>query len=573
MLVVFALALLGGALAQDVTVHMKLKQHWSGNFEGSFSYTPTYGIKGWELKIHFSVPVHSLQQWDGDYIQKDPNGQNFILVNKKSKGIHPAGQALEIRMMGQYSGSTVPTATGIFVDVTHDSQTLPPLPHHTGQSTKYNYDEVLMKSLLFYAAQRSGKLPANNPISWRGDSALNDGKDVGHDLTGGWYDAGDHVKFGLPMAASTTILAWGLLQWKDAYQSSGQLDRMYDCIKWPLDYFLKAHTGPNELYVQVGDGSADHGYWGRPENMTMARPSYKISTSKPGSDVAGETAAAMAAGYLVFKNKNPAYANKLLSHAKQLYDFSKNHKGLYSTSVPAAAAYYRSASYEDEAVWAGCWLYYATNDAKYLADAEKHHPAIAGGAWGQSWDEKDAGANLLLYKFTKKDTYKQDIVQTYKDWMPGGSITYTPKGLAWRLEWGPLRYAQNMAMIALMAADYGINPASYRKWAMSQVHYALGDAGRSFVVGFGKNPPTKPHHRSASCPDIPATCDWEHEQTKDPDPHVLYGALVGGPGRSDDYVDERSDYTKNEVACDYNAGFQSAVAGLKHLAVHNQLPH
>lgn len=65
----------------------------------------------------------------------------------------------------------------------------------------------------------------------------------------------------------------------------------------------------------------------------------------------------------------------------------------------------------------------------------------------------------------------------------------------------------------------------------------------------------------SSCPDIPATCDWEHEQTKDPDPHVLYGALVGGPGRSDDYVDERSDYTKNEVACDYNAGFQSAVAG------------
>lgn len=61
MLLVFALALLGGALAQDVTVHMKLKQHWSGNFEGSFSYTPSYGIKGWELKIHFSVPVHSLQ--------------------------------------------------------------------------------------------------------------------------------------------------------------------------------------------------------------------------------------------------------------------------------------------------------------------------------------------------------------------------------------------------------------------------------------------------------------------------------------------------------------------------------
>lgn len=43
-------------------------------------------------------------------------------------------------------------------------------------------------SLLFYEAQRSGKLPSNNRIPWRGDSALKDGSDVSKDLTGGWYD-------------------------------------------------------------------------------------------------------------------------------------------------------------------------------------------------------------------------------------------------------------------------------------------------------------------------------------------------------------------------------------------------
>lgn len=53
------------------------------------------------------------------------------------------------------------------------------------------------------------------------------------------------------MANTVTILTWGLIQWKDAYEAGGNLDRMYDCIKWPLDYFLKAHTAPNELYVQV----------------------------------------------------------------------------------------------------------------------------------------------------------------------------------------------------------------------------------------------------------------------------------------------------------------------------------
>lgn len=48
----------------------------------------------------------------------------------------------------------------------------------------------------------------------------------------------------------------------------------------------------------------------------------------------------------------------------------------------------------------------------------------------------------------------------------------------------------------------------------------------------------------------------------DPNPQTLFGALVGGPGLDDSYVDDRLDYVKNEVALDYNAGFQSAIAGM-----------
>ena len=51
-----------------------------------------------------------------------------------------------------------------------------------------NYKEALKKSILFYEAQRSGKLPKNNRIKWRGDSALDDGKDNKINLQGGWYD-------------------------------------------------------------------------------------------------------------------------------------------------------------------------------------------------------------------------------------------------------------------------------------------------------------------------------------------------------------------------------------------------
>ena len=54
--------------------------------------------------------------------------------------------------------------------------------------------------------------------------------------------------------------------------------------------------------MQAGDGYADHAYWGRPEQMTMHRPSYAVTASLPGSDIAGETAAAMAVGAIVFKD-------------------------------------------------------------------------------------------------------------------------------------------------------------------------------------------------------------------------------------------------------------------------------
>jgi endoglucanase len=69
---------------------------------------------------------------------------------------------------------------------------------------QFNYAEALQKSLFFYDAQRSGDLPDRFRVSWRADSALDDGRGVGIDLNGGYYDAGDHMKFALPMASAMT---------------------------------------------------------------------------------------------------------------------------------------------------------------------------------------------------------------------------------------------------------------------------------------------------------------------------------------------------------------------------------
>ena len=56
---------------------------------------------------------------------------------------------------------------------------------------KQKYEKVLLNSLKFYEAQMSGKLPDWNRISWRKDSCVDDGADVGLDLSGGFFDAGE----------------------------------------------------------------------------------------------------------------------------------------------------------------------------------------------------------------------------------------------------------------------------------------------------------------------------------------------------------------------------------------------
>nr|AGP76425.1 endo-beta-1,4-glucanase 2 [Pericapritermes sp. PpEG2] len=426
----------------------------------------------------------------------------------------------------------------------------------------YDYNQVLRESILFYEAQRSGRLPADLKVTWRKDSALNDRGQNGEDLTGGYYDAGDFVKFGFPMAYTTTVLAWGLVDYEGAFSSAGALDDGRKAVKWATDYFLKAHTAPNELYGQVGRGDVDHSYWGRPEDMTMERPAYKIDTSNPGSDLAGETAAALAAASIVFKHVDPNYSDNLLTHAKQLFDFANNYRGKYSDSITDARLFYASGDYRDELVWAAAWLYSATNDNNYLNIAESLYNEFGIQYWGGAfnWDNKASGVQVLLAKFSTKQEYK-DTIRGYVDYLINNQQK-TPMGLLYIDHWGPLRHAANAAFIMLQAAGLGLNPTQYCQFAKTQIDYILGDAGRSFVCGFGNNPPTHPHHRSSSCPPLDGTQDWRVLGLSCRFVCISVGALVGGPDENDNYVDDRSDYVDNEVATDYNAGFQSAVAAL-----------
>lgn len=71
------------------------------------------------------------------------------------------------------------------------------------------------------------------------------------DLTGGYHDAGDNVKFGLPLGFTLTTLSWSVVEFGDRMQKVGELGNVLNALRWGTDYLLKISKVDNELWAQV----------------------------------------------------------------------------------------------------------------------------------------------------------------------------------------------------------------------------------------------------------------------------------------------------------------------------------
>ncbi|ESQ55390.1 hypothetical protein EUTSA_v10027553mg [Eutrema salsugineum] len=461
-----------------------------------------------------------------------------------------------------------------------------------------NYGEALTNSLLYFEAQRSGKLPSNQRVNWRGDSALRDGSDAHIDLTGGYYDAGDNMKFGFPLAFTTTMLAWSSIEMASQLKAHKEYENVLTALKWATDFLIKAHPEPNVLYGQVGDGNSDHACWMRPEDMTTPRPTYRIDAQHPGADLAAETAAAMAAASIAFTQSNPTYAETLVSHAKDLFEFAKAHHGVYQSSIPNAGSFYASSGYEDELLWAAAWLHRANDELdedtylNFLKEASNN----GGPRTVFSWDDKFLGAQVLMAKLVLEgkiegvedlEEYKSNAEKFICNCAQKGSknVKKTPGGLLWFLPWNNLQYTTATSFILsayskyLEAANASIECSNEKleafellNIARAQADYILGSNPKSmsYMVGFGTNYPKRPHHRGASIVSINkdktvVSCNegfnaWFNNPA--PNPNVLTGAIVGGPDENDAYGDERTDFQHSEPAPATAAPFVGVLAAL-----------
>ncbi|XAR63661.1 Cellulase [Bertholletia excelsa] len=452
----------------------------------------------------------------------------------------------------------------------------------------HDYADALHKSILFFEGQRSGRLPPDQRVRWRRDSALHDGATFGVDLTGGYYDAGDNIKFGFPMAFSATMLSWSVIDF--GRNMGAERRNAVMAVRWATDYLLKATAVPDVVYVQVGDPYSDHNCWERPEDMDTLRTVYRVDRNHPGSDVAGETAAALAAASIVFRSLDPAYSRLLLDRAVKVFEFADKYRGAYSNSNSLRAGvcpFYCSVNgYQDELLWGAAWLHKASRRREYREYIVRNEVILRAGDTINEfgWDNKHAGINVLISKEVLMGrandlrSFQNNADGFICSILPGIShpqVQYSPGGLIFKAGGSNMQHVTSLSFLLLAYSKYlshanhvvpcgwrSAYPALLQRLAKRQVDYILGDnpMRMSYMVGYGERYPRRIHHRASSLPSVaahPARIGCKEGSlyflSPNPNPNMLVGAVVGGPNSTDAFPDSRPFFQESEPTTYINA--------------------
>ncbi|CAF1236243.1 unnamed protein product [Adineta steineri] len=223
---------------------LRIEKEWSSGFQGTL-LIPVIGTHNpWELEIRFNKSAN-IQTSYGNLTNKI-NNQIFV-YRQSSWNDYPKINTtfyFEFVADGNVKPSNIilvlfdrqPVNISLIIVPPLSIFPSKPINISTNNGT-YDYGAVLSASILFYESQRSGRLPSNKRISWRDDSMLKDCGENGEDLTGGYFIDGSSLeKISSRTAQFTSVLAWGVIDYEDAYVKAGQLEYVRDAIRWSTTY-------------------------------------------------------------------------------------------------------------------------------------------------------------------------------------------------------------------------------------------------------------------------------------------------------------------------------------------------
>lgn len=456
-----------------------------------------------------------------------------------------------------------------------------------------DYVEAAWMTTRFFGAQRSGEGPnwildgTNHTTSFLKDSYQ------GKDVSGGWFDCGDHVMFGQTQGFASYILALSYAEFtegfydlytgdytdykasKDYSMKGGKPNKVRDLLeelRYEADFWVKAAISSSVFVTVKGNGNADHTKWVTAGMMSTLGSSEggdprEIVATADDAFTPGFAAAMLA----VMARVDPESSNqkKYLDAAKVAYSYAKSHKG-----VTNSGGFYESSWWDgrwgDGPFLAALELYRTTKDESYKTDAAKYFADLKfeNGSYTRLGYSNAVPLSVVMGQGVFEwppETGRYRDAQLYLDNFYAGEAE---NGLFMKETGGggsfSVRTPSGGAFLYALYSKF-FKDDSYDEMIEKNVAYLLGDNSnkKSYVVGFDKNgasAPKAPHHRGYYGNEDPGR--EVDSGLQPPEKNKILGGMIAGSFNDGNHSNTVSKWNVNEVCVDLNAPMVGALGYL-----------
>jgi endoglucanase len=523
------------------------------------------------------------------------SGAHFALKNSHGEAVHSAAIGVGLGTWGKYTvyslDFTVATPDTYTVTVTGPSPAVS--PSFRVDTPANLYSAALTNALSFFQNQRDGAdfipsalRPAPAHITDQKATVYNtpefsgsEGRRVKGDLkatgavidaSGGWWDAGDCLKFVHTASYTVALMLVGVQDFPFQMGAGSELSNFTKEAKFGVDWLLRMWDDNSKtLYYQVGIGSGssfenDHSVWRLPQlddTYGGTDPSYRYIRNRPvfvagpaGSKVSPNLAGRLAGDFALcsrlYRASDPVYANRCLLAAQHVFDLADTTPtGNLLTAAPYD--FYGETEWRDDMEFGATELYLATHSGNLpegLPHADPQFYLQAAASWASAYihggnhDDGILGvadisglAHFELYralvlagKPTGLAVSQSDLLDDLRKKLDraAGQANKDPFGFGY--PWGGGDTPSHGASLAVMASEYDnlASSTAYDSYSRGWLANILGANawGTSFIVGDGSTFPHCIHHQLANL-----------AGSRTGQPPILAGALVEGPVREAEY--------------------------------------
>jgi endoglucanase len=476
------------------------------------------------------------------------------------------------------------------------------------------YKKLKYDALAFFYQQRSGieiAMPYAGGKQWVRPAGHLSDKSVpcapeakcsySLDVSGGWYDAGDHGKY----VVNAGISVWTL---QNEYERARYLGKnlddfadgtmnipehkngfpdLLDEARFEIDWMLRMQVPAGQPLAGMAHHKIHGESWSpiptRPDQDPVKRYLRPVSTA---ATLNLSASAAQAAR--LWKTLDPAFSKRCLEAAETAWRAAKQNPSVVAEGEVKGGGSYGDSNFDDEFYWAAAELYITTGKAEYQKEIEgsPQHKTITlnagGGTASMSWDQVAALGKISLAVVPNGlgkaaiDDQRKQIVGAADAFLGFAHrrVYRVPLQSESNYPWGSNVFVLNDTVVMGLAYDF-THEVKYVNGIIAAMDYILGENPnvQSYVSGYGSRPLQNPHHRF-----------WAH--SKDPSlPSVPPGVVSGGPNSGIDdpyakqvglagcapqrcYVDNIESWSTNEIAINWNAPLAWSAAFLDDVEHH-----